>query len=86
MSEKDKIKDLTVSGGGGNDKGYLIELPEISCLGYAWTKPKIVVKGFHMGLYFLEGIIGLDFFQATQKKLVIDFAKNELEILEGEAH
>jgi hypothetical protein len=86
LSEKDKIKDLTVSGGGGNDKGYLIELPEITCLGSIWAKPKVVVKGFHMGLYFLEGIVGLDFFQAIQKKLVIDFVKKEIEILDSEAH
>ncbi len=85
MSEKDKIKDLIISGGGGNDKGYLLELPKISCLDCAWFNPKVVIKDFHMGLYFLEGIIGLDFFQATQKKLVIDFVKKELEILESAA-
>jgi len=39
---------------------------------------------FHMGLHFIEGIIGLDFFRAIRKKLVIDFVRNELEIIESE--
>jgi len=80
-TEKDKTKDVGITTGSKTEKGYELKIEKLDCLGYEWNKPSIIVKKLPFALYFVDGLIGLDFFQSINKKLIIDFENNEIQIL-----
>lgn len=80
-SEKDKTKDVGILTGSKTEKGYEVQIAKFESLGYQWNKPKIVVKKLPLAMYFIDGLLGLDFFQKINKKLIIDFDNLEIQIL-----
>ena len=80
-SESDKTKDVGITTGSKTEKGYELKINKIDCLGFEWNKPKIIIKKLPLALYFIDGLIGLDFFQSINKKLIIDFENNEIQII-----
>ncbi len=80
-SDKDKTKDVGITTGTKTEKGYELKIKTFNCLGQTWNKPKIIVKQLPLSLYFIDGLIGLDFFQAINQKLTIDFQNNILQII-----
>jgi len=79
-SEKEKIKDVGITTGSKTEKGYEIRIEQLHCLGFIWDKPTIIVKQLPLSLYYIDGLLGLDFFQSINKKLTIDFEKTEIQI------
>lgn len=80
-SEKDKIKDVGILTGSKTEKGYEIQISKFESLGYQWNKPKVIVKKLPLAMYFIDGLLGLDFFQKINKKLIIDFVNLEIQII-----
>lgn len=80
-SEKDKTKDVGILTGSKTEKGYEVQIAKFESLGYEWTKPKIIVKKLPLAMYFIDGLLGLDFFQKINKKLIIDFHNLEIQII-----
>lgn len=80
-SEKDKTKDVGITTGTKTEKGFELLIKKIDCLNYEWNKPKIIIKKLPLSMYFIDGLLGLDFFQAIKKKLIIDFENNEIQII-----
>jgi len=80
-SEKDKIRDVGITTGSKTEKGYELKISKLDCLGYEWNKPSLIIKKLPFALYFIDGLIGLDFFQSINKKLIIDFENNAIQIL-----
>jgi len=81
LSEKNKTKDVGITTGSKTEKGYEIEIKQLNCLGYQWKTPKIIVKKLPLTLFYIDGLLGLDFFQSLNKTLIIDFENNELQII-----
>lgn len=79
-SEKDKTKNVGITTGSKTEKGYELKIGHLHCLGYEWDKPKIIVKQLPLSLYYIDGLLGLDFFQSIHKKLTIDFERAEIQI------
>ncbi len=80
-SEKDKTKKVGVTTGSKTEQAYELKINKLESLGYSWQLPKVIIKKLPLALYFIDGLIGLDFFQAINKKLIIDFENNELQIV-----
>jgi len=80
-SEKDKTKTVGVTTGSKTEQAYELKINKLESLDYTWHKPKIIIKKLPFALYFIDGLIGLDFFQSINKKLIIDFQINELQII-----
>jgi hypothetical protein len=79
-SENDKTKNVGITTGTKTEKGYEIGIEQLHCLGCKWNKPTIIVKQLPLSLYYIDGLLGLDFFQSINKKLTIDFEKAEIQI------
>ena len=79
-SEKDKTKDVGITTGSKTEKGYELKIENLHCLGYQWDKPNIIVKQLPLSLYYIDGLLGLDFFQSINKKLTINFGNTEIQI------
>lgn len=79
-SEKDKTKDVGITTGTKTEKGYELKIENLRCLGYEWNSPSIVVKQLPLSLYYIDGLLGLDFFRSINKKLTIDFENAEIQI------
>jgi hypothetical protein len=79
-SEKDKTKNVGITTGSKTEKGYELKIGHLHCLGCEWDKPNIIVKQLPLSLYYIDGLLGLDFFQAINKKLTIDFGNTEIQI------
>jgi len=80
-SEKDKTKDVGITTGSKTDKGYELKINKLICVQHTWQTPDVIIKKLPLALYFVDGLLGLDFFQSVNKKLIIDFEKNELQIV-----
>jgi len=79
-SEKDKTKDVGITTGTKTEKGYELKIENLHCLGYNWNSPNIVVKQLPLSLYYIDGLLGLDFFRSINKKLTIDFENAEIQV------
>ena len=77
---KDKGKTIGITTGSKTERGFEMQLINLTCLGHSWENPIIVAKKLPQLLFFIDGLIGLDFFQTINKKLTIDFHKQQLQI------
>lgn len=79
-TEKDKTKDLEITTGSNTVKVYELKIHKTEIFDFFVPNHKIIVKDFPLGLYFIDGLLGLDFFQQIKKRLIIDFEMNSIEI------
>ncbi len=80
-SEREKTKTVGITTGSKIERGYELQISKLNCLDYSWNEPKIIVKKLPIALYYIDGLIGLDFFQSINKKIIINFKSNELQII-----
>lgn len=79
-SESDKTKDLEITTGSSTVKAYELKIYKTEIFNFSIRSHKVIVKDFPLGLYFIDGLLGLDFFQKIKKELILDFNANTIEI------
>jgi predicted aspartyl protease len=79
--EVTKIKNnLTITTGTKNEKAFDLGVKNLEMLDYSVKNLKVVCKTLPISLFFIDGLLGLDFFQKINKKLVIDFDSKTIAI------
>lgn len=68
-------KKLSVTTGSGRDSAFEEYINGIEALGIAANRFNVVCKPLPLPLYFLDGLLGLDFFQKTKASICLDFEK-----------
>ncbi len=79
--EVNKVKNnLTITTGTKNEKAFDLSVKNLEMLTYGVKNLKVACKTLPLGLFFIDGLLGLDFFQNINKKLEIDFENKTIEI------
>ncbi len=60
------------------EKAFEIEIRKIESLGLIKSNLYVIGKELPTGLFMIDGLLGLDFFQKLDKKLCIDFQNRTL--------
>lgn len=79
-SKIDKTKKVNVTSASDREKAYQFEIKGIKFLGFSWKLPTLIVKDLHSDFFFIDGLLGLDFFQEIKKTLSFDFDKNTISL------
>lgn len=79
--EVTKVKNnLTITTGTKNEKAFDLGVKNLEMIDYSIKNLKVVCKTLPISLFFIDGLLGLDFFQKINKKLVIDFDSKTIAI------
>jgi len=79
-SENDKTKNIDITTGSSTVKAYELNIYKTKIFNFSIRSHNVIVKDFPLGLYFIGGLLGLDFFQKIKKELILDFNNNTIEI------
>jgi len=72
--------NLIVTTGSKNEKAFDITVDTFETLSNQIVNYRIVVKELPFALFFIDGLLGLDFFKISDKKLTLDFRNSEIYI------
>jgi predicted aspartyl protease len=73
-------KSLIVTTGSQNDKAIEVTVNKLSVFGIEAKNIQAVAKTLPRSLFFIDGLLGLDFFQKTKTTLCLDFDKLQVTI------
>jgi len=79
-SEKNKTKNVGVTTGTKTEKAYQLNVESFEFLNFKWENPSVIVKELPISLFFIDGLLGLDFFEGIGRKLTIDFGDKTISL------
>ena len=69
-----------VTTGTKNESAYRITIDALELESFAAANIPIYFKSLPSGIAYIDGLLGLDFFQTVSKKLCFDFKNNEISL------
>lgn len=74
-----KTTQVSITTGTRTEKAFEIEIRKMEALGLIKSNLYVIGKELPIGLFMIDGLLGLDFFQKLDKKLCIDFQNRTLQ-------
>ena len=74
------VPKTTITSASKNELAYKLTIDKMELDSFAVEKIPVYFKTLPSGIAYLDGLLGLDFFQVLQKRLCFDFKNNEVSL------